>query len=127
MKVLQTLGLTGVLAASLTGCGIEWPRHMTKTGTIDLEYSASITEGKGERQISIQAGKGVEAPHILAFDYQGDVRFDTINLINVPKGHALEKYANLETLETAYQGIKAKPAEKDHNPLNNTVWVLRGK
>ncbi len=43
---------------------------------------------------------------ISAKDYDNDGRFDEITFRSLPKGHPLEKLANLETLENAYESVR---------------------
>lgn len=50
------------------------------------------------RRISINEGNN----YLTAIDSDNDGRFDEINLVDLPKGHPLEQFANLNELERVY-------------------------
>ena len=101
--------LTGALIlGSLGGCSKN--EAFYKEGNF-RGYKAIIgCDGEG-RKINIYDNEG----RLFGLDEggnEGDGRFDRINLSTVPKGHPLEKYANPDSLEVAYNQIKNQGENK---------------
>ena len=80
------------------------PAQQVKTGTYE-GFTTKIRD-YGVRSISIEDGDA----RITAKDYpeNGFGRFDEINLGHVPRGHPLERLANVNSLELAYRAVDKK-------------------
>ncbi len=101
-------GMLGLAAVGGVKACNERPKY--ERGTYQ-GYDVTVSDDKAFREIflSCQDNKAGEkeysGPRIEAMDYGRDGRFDTIKLLGIPKGHALEGYANLEKLQEAYQSV----------------------
>lgn len=95
------VSLVGILPILSTGC-----TYYSKEGSF-RGYRVNTSIDGSQRRILIQDPKP-ENPifyiGISATDEDVDGRFDRIYL-NIPKGHPLEKYASLDSLEAAYQSV----------------------
>ncbi len=101
MKTIAKL-LTIPLMITLLGCG-EKIESISKKGVFK-GYQCIIQKNKKGRCISI-GGRELNQPSLHARDRDEDGRFDEI-YIKCPKGHSLEQYANLYSLEQAYKEIE---------------------
>jgi len=104
MKTLRNI-ITGIaLLGGLAGCG-EKREYMPQTETQINGYivRASVGDIAPGMHIVIQENKDtLYKPLVFARDNDVDGRFDEIGLQNVPKGHPLEAYANLDSLEVMW-------------------------
>ena len=96
------IGIGAALVAN--GMGIGGCRDDASTDFVrDSNYKGYTTrtskDGAGRRIFICEANDPEK--YIFANDYDVDGRFDEIR-IRVPKGHPLEKFSTLETLEDAY-------------------------
>lgn len=105
--------VAGALAfGSLSGCGENKNNtsYISKEGTF-RGYEVSITGSDVDRSIFIAIGKrksnGLDKG-ISAKDHFNHGQFSEIYLWGVPKGHPITKYANLDSLEVAYNEVKNK-------------------
>jgi hypothetical protein len=114
MKKLITLLSIPLLALTLNGCRDltnDFSKHKEKDGLMLKAWA----DGMGN-SVRIEENGSLEnlyKPHILARDIYpcskdsiGDGRIDEINLYNIPKGHKLEKYVNLDSLNKLYNEVK---------------------
>ena len=114
MKKLITLLSIPLIAGTLNSCR-DASNDFAKVKEKDGLVIRASTNGMGNT-IRIEGKDSLnilDAPHIFAMDYypsskdgMGDRRFDEINLEYVPKGHFLEKYANLDSLTKLYNEVK---------------------
>lgn len=116
-KTLTAL-LAGALALNVAGCSgnpSDWsPEKMGKFEG----YEVRIGVKGGKRYIGLSENleqwkrHSSKASYLHANDFNNDERFDEILLDSLPKGHPLERYANPETLEKAYQAVLDQNKEK---------------
>lgn len=103
LSLVRRIGIG--MALIVAGAGIGGCREDASTDfTRDSNYKGYVTrvakDGLG-RHINISEANDKEK-HVYARDWDNDGRFDEIR-IYVPKGHPLEKLANLENFEEAYK------------------------
>jgi len=106
------LGLAGLLTASIVGCGPSVPEQHKQGRFRGFEVTVDIG-WFGPRNIKLEdKTANYRATFLIARDRSRgslpDGRFDEISLKYVPKGHILERYANLDSLELAYQTVMDK-------------------
>jgi len=98
---MKRIGIGVALAVAGMGIGgceksTDFVRDSTYKG-----YVTRIAKDGAGRHVNIYEGKDSEQ-RVYACDRDNDGRFDEIR-IYVPKGHPLENFATLETLEDAYR------------------------
>ena len=103
LSLIRRIGIGMALVAA--GAGIGGCRDDASTDFVrDSTYKGYTTrtskDGAGRRIFISEAND--KEKYIFANDYDFDGRFDAIRIC-VPKGHPLEKYATLKTLEDAYR------------------------
>lgn len=115
MKTLTTiLGIIAIPVILLAGCKSENSKDLSKTADYKGNtVIANIDCNSTRRSVSIFAGKLTDypkrfysdQPHIYAFRVENPIesRFNEIDLSRVQNGSVLEKYANLQELESAYE------------------------
>ena len=106
------LGLAGLLTTSVVGCGPRVPEQHNQGRFRDFEVTIDI-DLWGPRNIKLEdKTANYRQTFLTASDRSEgslpDGRFDEISLKYVPKGHILERYANLDSLELAYQTVMDK-------------------
>lgn len=105
--------LTSACVGYLTACALTVLPSFFGTGCTNTdnfefrkkfrEYDAIAGNVGGERKITLLVNEdNVTEGFLYATDKDQDGRFDTIKLRNLPKGHPLEAYARLDSLERAY-------------------------
>ena len=97
------LGLAGLLTASIVGCGPSVPEQHKQGRFRGFEVTVDIG-WFGPRNIKLEdKTANYRATFLIARDRSRgslpDGRFDEISLKYVPKGHILERYANLDSLD----------------------------
>jgi hypothetical protein len=102
-SLLNRLGVgAGMLASAVgfNGCG-DFSDNFLKEGEYD-GYEVEIGKSGGMKYIRIDSKEryGITAKDV-GYD---DGRFDEI-FINLPSGHPLEEYANLQKLEAIYDSV----------------------
>ncbi len=105
LQKLTNVGMGTLVLGVIALCGYKLIDNLDKARTRDFVREADYqgykvttgVDGNG-RGISIADGNA----HLSAKDFQNDGRFDEIYLDSVPKGHALERFANLNDLEMVY-------------------------
>ncbi len=97
--------LAFIILALLASVGCSKPTHV-KEGIFE-GYECIAEKSTKNRKVVLQEGNN----NLIAIDYnpygEFDGRFDEIK-INLPRGHPLEKYVNLQDLERAYKYIMKK-------------------
>ncbi|HLC73777.1 MAG TPA: hypothetical protein VJH20_04040 [Candidatus Nanoarchaeia archaeon] len=106
------LGLAGLLSTSMAGCEPNVPELHQQGRFRDFEVTVDI-DWLGPRNIKLEDNtQSYRKTYLTASDRSEgslpDGRFDEISLKYVPKGHILERYANLDSLELAYQTVMDK-------------------
>ena len=88
--------------------------HFCKIGKYN-DYTAKIETNSSGRHMIIKEPNNAKNNFVYLYARDGigrnkknkfDGRFDEINFWSLPKGHALEKYANLDSIEYIYNHIK---------------------
>ena len=102
-KLVGGIALVGSLAGA--GCG-EKIDYMGKEAIIG-GYHISITNGHLGGHIIVRESNDTtfKGPFLTAWDNNRDGRLDEINLKHLPKGHQIEKYANLDSLESLWKRV----------------------
>ena len=99
-----------LLAVTLAGLGFllggcrDDSQDFEKIGTIEGKYRATIGINGNGRRVSI--GDKDSGRFMYAEDFENDGRLDKLQLIDIPKGSPIEKYASLEAMERVYQEVK---------------------
>ncbi len=108
---LLTVGIVGTVAI----IGLKECSYLESENTKDYfsrsgnfrGYKTVISQDGLGRQIYLEPKVKREfVSYLHGLDEDCDGRFDTITLIGLPKGHALEKYANSDSLKVAYEEVK---------------------
>lgn len=103
MKSLKNLvKIAFVSLIGLTGCR-DMSNDFDKKGNF-RGYPARAGISPYGRHVRLDADEN-QTTYILAIDMLNDGQFEEIRLRNLPSGHPLEKYADLDSLELAYKQI----------------------
>ena len=95
------------LVGGLSGCtNRDFSQDFTKH-TDYKGYDAIIYISAGKRKLILSERNDPRLGHYLSGeDRNNDERFDSVHLNDLPKGHPLEQYASLDSLEKVYNEIK---------------------
>lgn len=114
MKKLITLLSIPLIAGTLNSCrdsSNDFAKVKEKDGLVMKAWVNGM--GNSIRIEENDLSENIDKPHILATDNfpfskdsVGDGRIDEINLYFIPKGHRLEEYANLDSLNKLYNEVK---------------------
>lgn len=87
--------------------------YFSKTKEKDGLVMSAWNNGMGNHFRIDEGDDNTAGPYLHALDRYSlsdkdtlDERFDEISLRNVPKGHSIEKYANLDSINKLYQEVK---------------------
>lgn len=105
MNVRKTLGtITLASLIGLAGCSEKGKEVSYKEGTF-RGYDIIIREGVLGKEIQINRDISKDS-YLYARDRDGNGVVDEIFLWSIPKGSPIEKYANPDSLEVAYNEVK---------------------
>lgn len=114
MKKLITLLSIPLLALTQNSCrnsNNDFSKVKEKDGLVLKAWVDGM--GNSIRIEENDSSENIDKPHILARDdfpftkdSVGDGRIDDIRLYYIPKGHRLEEYANLDSLNKLYNEVK---------------------
>lgn len=116
-KTLTTPAITtGLLVTCSLGCKDD-SGYFSKNRIIS-GYNVQIGVSPAGRNICIE-DPDVANGYILGKDLDNDGRIDQLFLRGLPKGHHLENYANLDSLEATYNSIlEGDNISIEKNPKN---------
>lgn len=103
MKNLLNLLICALMlfaSVSIIGCQ-DRDKNFHKEGHF-RDFYLSVSFSGGERTVFLSSDS-LGKEYFIAKDYNEDSRFDRIDLFNLPKGHPLEAYVSLDSLEMAYK------------------------
>ncbi len=103
MKKLKKLITIIGLSIALPGCAIH-SNDFIKEGEYNGFYVKAIKEGD-RKKLLVFPSKEESKSFIYSEDIEGDGRFDKLELENVPKGHKLERFIDINELEKAYDHV----------------------
>jgi hypothetical protein len=110
---LGNLLLVGTAALNLAGCGGGTDVMPLKEADINGYHVGAVINSR--RIINISDPSLGPNAHFRVYGLDRDIdgRFDEIGLLNIPKGHPLENYANLDSLESMWSRVVETKGEQE--------------
>ena len=115
-NLLKRIGMKTILplvfAVGLGSCGESEPQFYCFKERDGLRFSTinkfeDLSYGTMGTKLNIHEIEGKGTLFLVAYDRAPeDGRFDKIELIGVPKGHKIEKYANLDSINSVYKELR---------------------